>query len=327
MAILLTRRDVARLLSVDACIECVERGLAMQARGGAVGPAVLGVQASAGTFHVKAAGLALGSAYFAAKVNANFPTNPARENLPTIQGVLVLFDASNGRPLAVMDSMELTALRTGAATAVAAKYLARSDAATAALCGCGRQGAVLLRAVSRVRRLNRVFAYDLDRERAAALARDLGSDLEMEITPVASLQEAAGSDIWMTCTTARSAFLERDHVAPGAFVAAVGADNPEKQEINPHLLAAARIVTDSTDQCAHGGDLHHALSAGLVTREDVYAELGPIVAGMVPGRANHTQIVIFDSTGTAVQDVAAAAAVYENALAQRAGREIDLAEV
>jgi ornithine cyclodeaminase/alanine dehydrogenase-like protein (mu-crystallin family) len=326
MAILLTRSDVARLLTVDACIDAVERAFALQARDGAFGQGVLGIHAQDGTFHVKAAGLALGRRYVAVKANANFPANPDREGLPTIQGVLVLFDAANGRPLALMDSMEITALRTGAATAVAARHLARADAATAAICGCGRQSGVQLRALCRVRRLTRVFAYDLDRRRSAAFADALGSDLGLDILPVAGLSDAAASDIWITCTTARTAFLMREHVAPGAFVAAVGADNPEKQELDPNLLAASTIVTDSTEQCAHGGDLQHALAAGAVTLDDVYAELGQIVAGLVPARLRADQVIVFDSTGTAVQDVAAAAAVYERALAEGLSQSLDLAD-
>jgi alanine dehydrogenase len=161
MTLLLTRGDVAALLTLDECIAAVEHAFALQAEGKALGPGVLGLHVPGGGFHVKAAGLRLSRFYVAAKLNANFPDNPAR-GLPTIQGVVVLSDGETGQPLALMDSMEITALRTGAATAVAARHLARPDARVATIIGCGRQGRIQLAALARVRKLERVYAVDRD---------------------------------------------------------------------------------------------------------------------------------------------------------------------
>src|SRR5262249_35265688 len=156
-----------------------------------------------GSFHIKAALLDLDQPYFAAKTNANFPHNGARHGLPTIQGVVVLCDAAKGLPLAVMDSMAITALRTAAATAVAAKYLARENSVTALICGCGGQAPAQLRALMRVRSPARVYAYDQDPEKARAFAAALGPETNLPITPVADLPQAiAASDIVITCTTA-----------------------------------------------------------------------------------------------------------------------------
>ncbi|MFP5288337.1 MAG: ornithine cyclodeaminase family protein, partial [Thermoanaerobaculia bacterium] len=124
-------------------------------------------------------------------------------------------------------------------------------------------------------------------------------------------------------TPSRQAFLKREHVRPGTFIAAVGADNPEKQEIDPHLLAGSKIVADVVEQCAEIGDLHHALKAGVVSLADVHAELAEVVAGLKPGRTSAEEIVVFDSTGTALQDVAAAAVVYEKALQTGRGLTLD----
>jgi alanine dehydrogenase len=132
------------------------------------------------------------------------------------------------------------------------------------------------------------------------------------------------SDISVTCTTSRRAILHPGDVRAGSFVAAVGADNPEKQEIEPALLAASTVVVDVLEQCATIGDLHHALDAGVMTRADVHAELGEIVAGRRPGRAADDEIIVFDSTGTALQDVAAAALVYERAVAAGRGARVNL---
>ena len=326
MTLLLTRGDVAELLTLDECIAAVEAGFRRQAEGGAVGPGVLGLHVPDGGFHIKAAGLKLARFYVAAKINANFPDNMARRGLPTIQGVVVLSDGLTGRPLALIDSMEITALRTGAATAVAARYLARPDARVATVVGCGRQGRIQLAALARVRPLERIHAVDADPSLAARFAREMSAQLGLDVRSAASVTEAApGSDICVTCTPSHRPLLRRVDVAPGTFVAAVGADNEHKQELEPALMAAATIVVDSLEQCAAIGDLHHALAAGAVSIDQVHAELAEVVAGQKPGRRSAEEITIFDSSGVAIEDVAAAAAVYEKAVAAGRGVTVDLA--
>ncbi len=326
MTLLLTRGEVVELLTLDECIAAVEAGFRRQAEGGAVGPGVLGLPVPDGGFHIKAAGLRLARFYVAAKINANFPDNMARRGLPTIQGVVVLSDGETGLPLALIDSMEITALRTGAATAVAARYLARPEARVAIVVGCGRQGRIQLAALARVRPLERVHAVDADPGLAARFAREMSAQLGLDVRPAASAAEAApGSDICVTCTPSRRPLLHRVDVTPGAFVAAVGADNEHKQELEPALMAAATIVVDSLEQCAAIGDLHHALASGAVSIGQVHAELSEVVAGRKPGRRSAEEITIFDSSGVAIEDVAAAAAVYEKAVAAGRGVTVDLA--
>jgi ornithine cyclodeaminase/alanine dehydrogenase-like protein (mu-crystallin family) len=316
----LTRAHVASLLGYDECIAAVEAAFRLHAEGKSLQPAVLGVAAREGRFHVKAAGLDLGRLYFAAKTNGNFPDNPRRRGRPAIQGLIVLCDGDDGRPLAVLDSIEITLRRTAAATAVAAKWLARTDSRVATLCGCGAQGRAQLRALARVLPLRRAYAFDADPAAARAFAAELSSELGLEVTPVADHAEAVRrSDVCVTCTPARRPLLGRDHVAPGTFVAAIGADSADKQELEPALMAAGVVVVDVLEQCAEIGDLHHALRAGALTRESVHAELADLVAGRKPGRRTPDEITIFDSTGTALQDVAAAALVYEKAVAAGAG--------
>jgi alanine dehydrogenase len=322
--LLLTRGEVASLLGLAECIEAVEAAFRLHAEGLSLPLGVLETLIEGGGFHIKAAGLKhTGGGYFAAKINANFPLNPERFRLPTIQGVVVLCDAERGRPLAVMDSMELTALRTAAATGVAAKHLARPDSKVVTVCGCGVQGRAQLRAVAQVIPVEKVYASDLDDARAESFAREMSEELGIEVEPAPGLREATSrSDVCVTCTPSRVPLLARGDVRAGSFVAAVGADNPLKQEIDPSLMASARIVVDILEQCATIGDLHHALAAGAVTLADVHAELGEVVAGRKPGRMSEEEVIIFDSTGTALQDVAAAAVVYERAL--RAGRGVRL---
>jgi alanine dehydrogenase len=324
--LLLTSRDIQTLLTLDECIAAVEHAFRLYGDGKAVPPGVLSMHTCDGGFHVKAGLLDLERSYFAAKVNGNFPKNGIRFGLPTIQGVIVLCDAANGTPLAVMDSAEITSLRTGAATAVAARYLARRDSRIVTICGCGNQGRVQLKALSRVCQLRTVFAYDNSEAQALRFAQELASDLKISVTPVADLPAAVRqSDICVTCTPSRHPLLSRDDVRPGAFVAAIGADNPEKQELHPSLMAKNKIVSDLLEQCAVMGDLHHALDAGVLTRADVHAELGEIAAGKKPGRESEEEIIIFDSTGMALQDVAAAAFLYEKAQQHGSGVRLSFA--
>jgi ornithine cyclodeaminase/alanine dehydrogenase-like protein (mu-crystallin family) len=313
--LLLSRTDVERLLTPGECIAAVENAFRQHALGNAPQPGILGFQGQDGSFHIKAALLALDQPYFAAKANANFPHNGARHGLPTIQGLVVLCEAAKGLPLAVMDSMSITALRTAAATAVAAKYLARQRCDAVLICGCGAQAPAQLRALLHVRRPARLYAYDQDPDKAQAFAAALGPETNLPITPVADLPRAiAASDIVITCTTAQRYFVARDMVRPGTFVAGVGADNEHKQELDPLLLAHSTLVTDITEQCCVIGDLHHAVAAGIMSRTDVHAELGEVVAGLQAARTRDDEITVFDSSGTALQDVAAAAAVYRRAL-------------
>jgi alanine dehydrogenase len=318
--LILTRADVERFLTLSDCIKAVEHAFRLYGQGKTRPPVMTGVQASDGGFHIKAGILPPPMNYFAAKVNANFPNNRQRFYLPTIQGVIVLCDADSGRPLAVLDSMEITASRTAAATAVAVKYLARKNSRVATICGCGHQGRVQLQALAQMVRLQRAFAYDIDEERAAEFAQDSTLKLGIAAQATKDLNHAtAQSDICVTCTSSRHAFLMRPHIRPGTFIAAVGADNPDKQELEPDLMARAKVVVDILEQCASSGDLHHAIEAGAMTRSDVHAELGEVVTGNKPGRSSEEEIIIFDSTGMALQDVAAAALVYEKA--EQAGFE------
>ena len=326
--VLLTRKDVAALLTIDESIAAVERVFKLHGEGKTATPGILGVHAGDGGFHIKAGLLDLDRSYFAAKINANFPENPQRLGLPTIQGLVVLFDGEFGSPLAVMDSIEITIQRTGAATAIAAKYLARSNSKTVTICGCGNQGRVSLWALTKILPIERVWAYDHERSQAERFATELGEELHIDIKVVTDLEtHVRQSDICITCTPSKHPFLKRDFVAPGSFIAAVGADNAEKQELEATLFSDNKIVVDILEQCAGIGELHHALDAGLITREDVYAELGEVIAGVQPGRTSSDEIIIFDSTGMALQDVVTAAAVYEKAMDEGAGTHINFAEL
>lgn len=318
--LLLNKSTIASLLTLDECITAVEDAFAASARGEALATALLHVDGIGGEFHVKAGGLTSPDPLFACKVNGGFFQNRARFNLPNIQGLILLYDATNGVPLAVMESSTVTILRTGAATAVAARRLARSGSSVATICGVGIQGSVQLRSLSRVLRLEKAFVWSRDPARASDFAARMSVELGLPVEAASDLAAATRqSDVIVTCTPAKSWILGEQHVRPGTFVAAVGADSPDKQEIEPALLARAAVVCDVTAQCAHVGDLHHAVAVGVMRVDDVRGELGAVLVGSAPGRLNDDEIIIFDSTGTALQDAAAAAHVYRRAITENVG--------
>ena len=315
---LLRRSDVAALLSLKECIDAVEEIFRLQGEGKVPASKILGIHAPHGGLHVKAGLLPGDRSYVVAKANTNFPENARRFGLPTIQGLIIVYDAGNGFPLAVLDSMDVTIKRTAAASAVAAKYLARKNSSVGTICGCGKQGRAQLRAMLAVFPLKKIYAFDLDERAAKSFVTELADEAEIEA--VRDLPRAIQeSDICVTCTPSRKFIVNKEDVSPGTFIAAVGADNEDKQEIDPALMASCKVVADSLEQCSSIGDLHHAISQGLMRRENVYAELAEIVAGRKPGRTSEKEIIIFDSTGVAIEDAITAAAVYEKAQAARIG--------
>ena len=322
--LLLSRSEVRSLLRFEEYIDVVENAFRQYAEGKALKPALMHVDSVDGEFHVKAGGLDLGRRYFALKSNGGFFQNMARFGMPNIQGIILLCDGTNGYPLAIMDSTEITIKRTGAAAAIAAKYLARKESSVATICGGGTQGAIQMIAMKTVMPLKKAFVFDIDEARARSFAEKMSSEVGLPVGAVARVGEATQqSDVIVTCTPSRKPFLTAGDVAPGTFIAAMGADSPDKQELDPALLRKNKVVVDLIEQCVHVGELHHAIDDGMKTSE-VHAELGEIVAGRKPGRTSKDEIVVFDATGTALQDVAAAAAVYEKAERSGKGQRINL---
>jgi alanine dehydrogenase len=324
--VVLGARDVARYLTIRECIDAIAGTLRAHEAGKSRGSASSGFALPGGSVHAKLAALEHdGRVFIAVKANVNLPGNPIRSGRPTIQGALILLDGDDGRPLAIMDSIALTSIRTAATAALAAEHLALPDARTITIVGCGEQGEAQLRAMAAVRPLRAGFAVDVDPAKAVAFADRASIELGWRIEGVASTDLApsvAASDICVTCTTSGAPILLAGHLHPGLFVAAVGADNPAKQEIDAAALAQSRVVVDSLAACAAGGDLHHAMKANVMTEQDVYSELSAIVSGRVPGRVSRDQAFVFDSTGTALQDIAAAVLVYQRAADAGAGLRI-----
>ena len=324
--LLLKRSEIHALLTLPECITAMEQAFTMRAHGQTLSPALMHVEADGGEFHIKSGGLRVGRTYFALKVNGGFFHNQEKYGLPNVLGLILLFDGSNGCPLAVMDSIDITILRTGATIALAARYLARRDVAVVTICGCGKQGRMQLESILYIRpSISQVYAWDVNPVIANEFAAQASNQLNVKVEPVSHPGEAAlVSDVIITCTPARGFYLRRQDIRPGTFIAAVGADSPGKQELEPVLVASSKLVVDILEQCTRVGELQHALSAKLMTIEQVHGELGAVVAGQISGRVNDEEIIIFDTTGSAIQDTAAAVMVYEKAQAMGLGEWMDL---
>ena len=246
---------------------------------------------------------ALGAGHALLKWVTSFPGNPAN-GLPTVTGLVLLSDASNGTLLAALDAAAVTALRTGAAAVLAADVLGAADARDAAVIGAGVNGEAAARTFGA--RGRTVSLWDVDESRARSVAERIGAEV------AGSRDEALAADLLVTVTPGREVVLGEGSLRPGQHASLMGADGPGKAEIAVAELARVRIFCDDWEQASHNGDLVHAVEAGVLTRDDV-SQLGDVLIGTAEGRTSDRDITIFDSTGLAIQDLGIALAAMERA--------------
>jgi ornithine cyclodeaminase/alanine dehydrogenase-like protein (mu-crystallin family) len=285
-------RDVAAAVSPERAVEVVRDAFVAYARGEWSMPSKVYVHAyPAGDFRAMPA---LGARYALLKWVTSFPGNPAL-GLPTVTGLVLLSDASNGMPVAVLDAGAVTALRTGAAAVLAAEVLGREDAEAAAVIGAGVNGRAA--AGTFVARGRQVSIWDVDLDRAEAVAVELGAEVAQ------SREEALAADLVVTVTPGHEVVFGSGALRPGQHVSLMGADGPGKAEIAVEELARVRVFCDDWEQASHNGDLVHAVEAGVISQDDV-TQLGDVLSGNAPGREAPDDITVFDSTGLAIQDLA-----------------------
>ena len=293
--------QVVNAVSPERAVEAVRDAFVAYARGEWTMPPKVYVPAyPAGDFRAMPA---LGGGHALLKWVTSFPGNPAR-GLPTVTGLVLLSDASDGSLRAALDAGAVTALRTGAAAIVAAEELGRRDAQTAAVIGAGVNGRAAAKTF--LARGRDVALWDVDDERARAAADEIGARV------AGSRQEALAADLLVTVTPGHEILLKEGSLRPGQHVSLMGADGPGKAEIAVGELARIRVFCDDWEQASHNGDLVHGVEAGVLEREDV-TELGAVLAGNADGRRNDDESTVFDSTGLAIQDLAIALAALERA--------------
>jgi alanine dehydrogenase len=256
-------------------------------------------------------------------VNAHLD-NRSKYRLPTVLASIMLFNPETGSPISLMDGTYITAMRTAAASAVAAKYLARKDSKVLTVIGAGYQSLRQVEALREIIKLEAVRIFDIDSNRAEELAVLLHGRFDITAKMFASAEKAVrDSDVIVTVTPSRKPIVKSEWITEGMHISAVGADAPGKEELEPELLTRARIVIDDWEQASHGGEINVPLSSGVIGKSDIYADIGEIVAGIKPGRTSNREITIFDTTGLAIQDVITAWHVYEVAEKKGIGIEID----
>ena len=297
------------------------------ARGQAVLPGVinLDIPENRVEVHVKGAYLR-DTPHFSIKVAGGSWDNPAR-GLPVGHGLVLVFDARTSFLTAVLfDNGYLTDLRTGAAGGLAADLLAKRDVDRVGVVGVGVQGRYQLESLLQVRRPRRVVAFGRSADKAAAYAKEMEARFRIPVEPAPTIEEAVrDSDVVITATPSREPLVRAEWVGPGTHITALGSDGPDKQELDVGVLAKAdKVVADRLDQCLRLGEIHHAVDAGVMRQDDVYAELGEIAAGMKPGRTSDEEITVADLTGVGVQDAAVANLVVSEALRRRLGKSIEV---
>jgi alanine dehydrogenase len=300
----LSARHIEAAVSPERALEAVRDAFVAYARGEWSMPPKVYVPAyPAGDFRAMPA---LGAGHAALKWVTSFPGNP-EQGLPTVTGLVLLSDASNGMLRAVLDAAAVTALRTGAAAVLAAETLGRSDAQTAAVVGTGVNGKAAARTF--IARGREVALYDVDPQRAETAVAELNT-LQQSVAKSVGREEALAADLLVTMTPGHEILLPEGSLRPGQHVSLMGADGPGKAEIAVEELLRARIFADDWEQASHNGELVHAVEAGVLERERV-TELGAVLAGEASGRESDEEITVFDSTGLAIQDLAIALAALE----------------
>lgn len=303
--LLLSRKEVSALLNMGAVIRAVEQAFGDWAEGRGTMPPKSYLSLEKGDFRAMPA--ALPGAVAVKWVNVH-PQNPSR-GLATVMAVIIYSDPDTGYPLAVMDATEITAFRTGATAAIAAKYLARRDAHVLGVFGAGRQAYTQILAHAELFDLREVRVYDV---RPEAVQRLIGLLPQFRLG-ACSPEETAASDIVCTVTPARAPFFKKAWLRPGTHINAIGADAEGKEELEPDVLKGSVVVVDDLRQASSGGEINVPIARGLYSPQEVYTSLGEIVAGQKPGRTDDRAITIFDSTGVAIEDVAISRLVYEQA--------------
>jgi len=327
--LLLTEKEVQQLLSMDDVIGVVELAFREKGLNRAQMPAKIYV------FYNKYGGdLRVMPSYLeeldvsAVKVVNVHPNNRVKYSLPTVMATIILIDPKNGAPLAIMGGTQITAMRTGAAGSVAAKYLARKDCEVVGLVGAGTQARTqLMGLLSLYGRLKEVRVWSRTKEtRDSYIAemRQTYGDLTA-FFPADNVKGAVeGADIVVTTTPSREPIVSRDWIAPGMHFNCIGADAPGKEELDPSILTSAKIVVDDWEQASHSGEINVPLAGGMMSKRDVWAEMGEVVAGKRLGRTSQDEITIFVSTGLAVQDAVTANLAYKRASEKGLGRLIEI---
>jgi len=327
--LLLTESDIEAILKIDEVMDAVETAFKEKALGYVQMPPKVYI-----TYEKYNGDLRAMPSYLerleisAVKVVNVHPDNPKKFDLPTVMAVIVLIDPKSGAPLAIMGGKWITAMRTGAAGGIAAKYLAKKDSKVVGLVGAGVQAKTQLIALLRLYgSLEEVRVWDISKNRVESYISEMRSICEGKTTlvPVKNVKDAVdNADIIVTTTPSRKPLVYDEWVSEGTHITCIGADAPGKEELDPKILLRAKIYVDDWEQGLHSGEVNVPFSKGIITKENIFGELGDVIAGLKPGRTSSEEITIFTSTGLAIQDAVTADIAYRKALSRNLGQWIKM---
>lgn len=309
--LLFNRSSFEHLLSMQDYINAVENAHLLHAQNKIISTNLIHADAPEGEYHIKTGGLLGDNAYYGLKANGGFFGNRGKHNLPNILGVIYLSDANNAYPLAVFASSLISKMRTAAATAVAAKHLLPKGPIRLGIVGYGNQAEAQIEGLSCVAEIDSIRVSGRNRDKINDFVVRMSKIYDISVVADSIENTCRQSNTLVTCTPARAFFIQEEWVQKGTFIAAVGTDSPGKQELDPLLMPRVKIVADIKSQVIKVGESQHAINQHLISEADIYGELGQLVKGDLPGRTSEDEIFVYDSTGTAIQDVAAAAYIYE----------------
>lgn len=326
MPLLLTRDDVMKVLDMTDCMEVVEKAFAELANGTAVLPLRINIKPPDGlSLYMPAYLKELGA--LACKVVTVYKDNPKKHNLPTTIGKVLLQDPATGDVICVMDGGYLTAVRTGAVSGVATKYLARKDKnQVAGIFGAGVQAKMQLWAVAVARDLQKAYVYDISAEAMGKFKSEMSGKLNLEVliakSPAEILQNC---DIICAASSSATPIFDGAKVKEGTHINGIGSHTPNARELDTAIIKRSKLVADSNEACLNeAGDIMIPIQEGAIDKSHIHAELGEIVTGKKPARANDKEITLFKSNGLAIQDVATAKLVYDKALAKGIGKQVTI---
>jgi alanine dehydrogenase len=327
--LLLTEKDIKQLLTMDEVMQVVESAFKAKGLGHAQMPAKIYL------FYNKYKGdLRAMPSYLeeldisAVKIVNSHPENPTKHGLPTVMATIILVNPKNGTPIAIMGGTWITDMRTGAAGGIAAKYLAKKDSKIVGLVGAGAQARTqLMGLLSFYKKFEEVRVWSRTEKTRDAYVTEMKPiyGKVAKIVPTESVKDAVeGADIVVTTTASREPVVSNDWVEAGMHFNCIGADAPGKQELDPAILTRAKIIVDDWEQASHSGEINVPLTKGIITKQNVWAEIGEIVAGLKAGRTSSDEITVFTSTGLAVQDAVTANLAYKKALAKGIGKLLEI---
>ncbi|HRY33610.1 MAG TPA: hypothetical protein P5531_11640 [Bacteroidales bacterium] len=325
MPLILNRQDVMSVLTMKDCMAVVEQAFLELAGGTADLPLRTAIKPQDGLSLYMPAYLKQSNA-LACKIVTVFKNNPARFQLPTTIGTVLLQDPETGKVICIMDGGYLTAVRTGAASGVATRYLAREpEESTVGIFGAGVQAKMQLWAMAEARKVGRAMVFDISKEAAENFSREMAEKLDLMVAVASAPEVLLDADILCLATSSALPLFDGNLVKPGTHINGIGSHTPNAREIDTALVTRAKFIGDSKEACfGEAGDILIPIQEGAISESHFYAELGEIISGSKPGRSSKEEITLFKSNGLAVQDAATAKLVYEKALEKGLGMQVEI---